>query len=105
MKFKLFWHRLGSPKWFYRMSGPWFAAFAGAAAVLLALGMIWGLAFAPPDYQQGDSFRIIYVHVPAALLAQSVYIVLGIAGVLLLVWRHEDGGTWCWKRWFRSACG
>ena len=69
------------------MSGAWFAAFAAAAAVLLAVGLVWGLAFAPPDYQQGDSFRIIYVHVPAALLAQSVYIVLGVAGLVLLVWR------------------
>ncbi len=87
MTFKILWHRLGSPKWFYGMSGPWFASFAAAALVLLAVGMVWGLAFAPPDYQQGDSFRIIYVHVPAALLAQSVYVVLGIAGLVLLVWR------------------
>ncbi len=71
------------------MSGPWFLVFATAAAVLLAVGMVWGLAFAPPDYQQGDSFRIIYVHVPAAMLAQSVYIILGVAGVLLLVWRMK----------------
>ena len=71
------------------MSGPWFIAFAAAAAVLLAAGMVWGLAFAPPDYQQGDSFRIMYVHVPAAILAQSVYMVLGAAGVLLLVWRMK----------------
>ena len=89
MNVKQFWHRLGSPRWFYRMSGPWFTAFAVAAAVLLAAGMVWGLAFAPPDYQQGDSFRIIYVHVPAAILAQSVYMVLGAAGVLLLVWRMK----------------
>ncbi len=89
LTFKQFWHRLGSPRWFYRMSGPWFVAFAVAAGVLLAVGMVWGLAFAPPDYQQGDSFRIIYVHVPAAFLAQSVYIVLGVAGVLLLVWRMK----------------
>ena len=89
LTFKQFWHRLGSPKWFYRMSRPWFVAFAVAAGVLLGVGLVWGLAFAPPDYQQGDSFRIIYVHVPAAFLAQSVYIVLGAAGVLLLVWRMK----------------
>ena len=86
---KQFWHRLGSPRWFYRMSGPWFSAFAVAAGALLAVGLTWGLAFAPPDYQQGDSFRIIYVHVPAAIVAQSVYVVLGAAGVLLLVWRMK----------------
>ncbi len=87
MRIKQFWHRLGSPRWFYSMSGPWFTAFAAAAAILLLAGMAWGLAFAPPDYQQGDSFRIIYVHVPAAILAQSVYMVLGAAGLVLLVWR------------------
>ena len=92
MTIRQFWHRLGSPKWFYRMSGPWFVAFAVASAALLAAGMTWGLAFAPPDYQQGDSFRIIYVHVPAAFLAQSVYMVLGVCGVLLLVWRMKMAG-------------
>ena len=71
------------------MSGPWLAAFAGLAAALLAIGCVWGLAFAPPDYQQGNSFRIIYIHVPAALLAQSVYLALGAAGFLLLVWRMK----------------
>lgn len=89
MRLRELWHRLGSPKWFYRMSGPWLAAFAGLAAALLLGGCIWGLAFAPPDYQQGNSFRIIYVHVPAALLAQSVYLALGAAGLLLLVWRMK----------------
>lgn len=87
MTFKQLWHRLGSPKWFYGMSGPWLVGFAVAAVALLATGLVWGLAFAPPDYQQGDSFRIIYVHVPAAMLAQSVYLVLGAAGLVLLVWR------------------
>ncbi len=84
-----FWHRLGSPKWFYHMSGPWQSAFAVLAVLLIGTGMAWGLAFAPPDYQQGNSFRIIYVHVPAAMLAQSVYVALGVAGVLLLVWRMK----------------
>ena len=89
MTFRQFWHRLGSPKWFYGMSGPWYLGFAAAAWAFLALGLVWGLAFAPPDYQQGDSFRIIYVHVPAAFVAQSVYIVLGIAGAVLLIWRMK----------------
>ena len=83
------WHRLGSPKWFYRMTGPWGSGFLALALLLLSIGTIWGLVFAPPDYQQGNSFRIIYVHVPAAMLAQSVYLVLGGAGALLLVWRMK----------------
>ncbi|CAP44416.1 heme ABC transporter permease [Bordetella petrii] len=80
-------HRLGSPKWFYRISGRCLPWLAGAGAVLIAAGLVWGLVFAPSDYQQGHSFRIIYVHVPAALLAQSVYIMLAVAGAVGLVWK------------------
>jgi len=45
--------------------------------------------FAPEDYQQGNSFRIIYIHVPAAILAQSCYMMLAVAGVVGLVWRMK----------------
>lgn len=80
-------HKLGSPKWFYAISTrlqPWFWA---AALLLLIIGSVWGLAFAPADYQQGNSFRIIYVHVPAAILAQSCFIALAAAGLVFLVWK------------------
>ena len=43
-------HKLGSPKWFYEISGRWLPWFAVAAIVLMAAGTVWGLAFAPPDY-------------------------------------------------------
>ena len=84
-----FWHRLGSPRWFYRISGPWLIGFGVLAAVLLVTGCVWGLAFAPADYQQGNSFRIIYLHVPTAVVAQSSYVLMGAAGVVLLVWRMK----------------
>ncbi|MBS9403197.1 heme ABC transporter permease [Halomonas sp. TRM85114] len=80
-------HKLGSPKWFYTISArllPWFWA---AAALLIAVGSIWGLAFAPADYQQGNSFRIIYVHVPAAFLAQSIFVAMAVSGLIFLVWK------------------
>lgn len=80
-------HKLGSPKWFYTIGTrlqPWFWA---AALVLLLVGSVWGLAFAPADYQQGNSFRIIYVHVPAAILAQSCFVALAAAGLVFLVWK------------------
>jgi len=80
-------HRWGSPKWFYRISARCLPWLAGASVLLIAAGLAWGLAFAPPDYQQGDSFRIIYVHVPAAMLAQSIYVMLAAAGVAGLVWK------------------
>ena len=89
MSLKELWHKLGSPRWFYQMSSPWVMGFGLAAFVLLTIGVVWGLVFAPQDYQQGNSFRIIYVHVPAAMVAQSVYIGMGIAGLVLFVWRMK----------------
>lgn len=86
---KKLWHKLGSPRWFYRMTGPWVVGLGLLALLLLGVGVIWGLAFAPPDYQQGNSFRIMYVHVPAAMVAQSVYMGMGIAGLVLFVWRMK----------------
>ena len=85
MALKELWHKLGSPRWFYQISSPWVMGFGIAAFVLLSVGIVWGLAFAPQDYQQGNSFRIMYVHVPAAMVAQSVYISMGIAGLVLFV--------------------
>lgn len=82
-------HKLGSPKWFYQISSRWLPWLAVAAVLLISTGLIWGLAFAPADYQQGNSFRIIYIHVPAAMLAQSCYIMLAVAGVVGLVWKMK----------------
>lgn len=50
------------------------------AALLLAVGAVWGLAFAPPDYLQGNSYRIIFIHVPTASLAMSIYLGMAILG-------------------------
>ena len=86
---KRLWHKLGSPRWFFSLTTPWVTFFGWSAAALLLWGAIWGLAFAPADYQQGNSFRIMYVHVPAAMLAQSLYIGMGVAGFIGLVWRMK----------------
>ncbi|MDN3557549.1 heme ABC transporter permease [Halomonas maura] len=80
-------HKLGSPKWFYGISArlsPWCW---GVAVALILVGGVWGLAFAPADYQQGHSFRIIYVHVPAAFLAQSIFVAMAAAGFIFMVWK------------------
>lgn len=82
-------HKLGSPKWFYDISGRWLPWFSWAAVVLLLVGIVWGLAFAPQDYQQGNSFRIIYIHVPSAILAQSCYLLMAIAGAVGLIWKMK----------------
>ena len=86
---KRLWHKLGSPRWFFSLTTPWVTFFGWSAAILLLWGTIWGLAYAPADYQQGNSFRIMYVHVPAAMLAQSLYIGMGVAGFIGLVWRMK----------------
>lgn len=57
------------------------------STLLLIIGMTWALLFAPADYQQGDSFRIFYLHVPAALLSMSIYLAMAIAALSSLVWQ------------------
>jgi heme exporter protein C len=81
-------HRFANPNRFLRISRR-VAPVAGiAAAALIGLGLYLGLAVAPPDYQQGDSVRIMFVHVPSAWLAMLTYVVLAACGAALLVWRH-----------------
>ena len=60
-------HRFGSPPHFYRIAGKLIPWFAWLALISGAAGLIGGLGLAPPDYQQGEGYRIIYVHVPAAV--------------------------------------
>jgi heme exporter protein C len=82
-------HKFGSPPHVYRLSGlltPWFAW----PAALLILGALYGgLVLAPPDYQQGDGFRIIYVHAPSAWLAVMIYAVMATAAGVGLIWRMK----------------
>jgi len=81
--------RQASPAGFERLSAavlPWLAPLAWA---LLAAGVVWGRAFAPMDYQQKNSFRIIYIHVPAAMLSMSIYVMLAVASLLFFVWRSR----------------
>ncbi len=84
-----FFHKLGSPKWFFGIATrfmPWLLAIG---IILLLAGLVWGLAFAPKDYLQGNSYRIIFIHVPTAFLAQSIYIMMASAAVVTLVWRMK----------------
>lgn len=84
-----FFHKLGSPRWFYQISGRWLPWLALLTVALLAIGIIWGLAFAPQDAKQGNSFRIIYIHVPASVVAMAGYMVMAGAGAVLLIWRMK----------------
>ena len=82
-----FFHKLASPKYFYDISGrllPWFAA---ATVLLLLAGLYQGLWVAPADYQQGESYRIMFIHVPAAWMSMFVYMLMAGAGAIGLIWK------------------
>ena len=81
-------HRFANPAAFNRLADailPWAKALA---AVCFAAGLYMALVASPPDYQQGDSVRIMYVHVPAAWMAMFTYVVVAVASFTALVWRH-----------------
>ncbi len=59
----------------------------GFALICFISGLIGGLVLAPADYQQGDSFRIIYIHVPAAWMSLFIYTFMAINAAILLIWR------------------
>ena len=80
------WQRLASPMVFYQLATrliPWLGT---VTLVLLLAGLYGGLVFVPPDYQQGDAFRIIYVHVPAAWLSLMIYTLMAVWGAIILIW-------------------
>jgi heme exporter protein C len=82
-----FFHRLASPKHFYRIAGQWIPWLGSACALFMAVGLYWGLVIAPTDYQQGDSYRIIFIHVPAAWMSLFIYVVMASASAIGLIWR------------------
>jgi len=84
--FKRWFHQFGSPPWFYSFAGrliPWLWA---GFALLAAWGLYLGLVQAPPDYQQGESVRIMYIHVPAAWMSMLIYVLMAAFGITALVW-------------------
>ena len=81
-------HFLANPNRFVKLANmvlPWCA---GLTVALFALGLYFALIISPPDYQQGDSVRIMYVHVPAAWMAMMVYSLLALLAGASLIWRH-----------------
>lgn len=86
-KIKVAFHKLGSPLVFYRFAQrliPWLWI---ATLIPLAIGLYQALYIVPPDYQQGDSYRILYIHVPAAWQAMATYLIMTILAIITLVWR------------------
>ena len=89
----LWFYKFGSPPTFYRVAGrllPWLYAVALITGVI---GLYGGLVVAPADYQQGDSFRIIYVHVPCAWMSLFAYAFMAANGFIALVWRIKLSET------------
>ncbi len=87
---------LGLPRWFHRWASPPYVYrqaerlrpwFAWIAVVLFAVGLFLGLVVAPPDYLQGFSAKIMYVHVPTAYLSMMAYVLMAGAAFVGFVWR------------------
>jgi heme exporter protein C len=85
----LWFHKLGSPPHFYRIAGKWIPWLSGIFLTLLLAGLYGGLILAPPDYQQGESYRIIFVHVPAAWMSLFIYVAMAFCGIVVIVWRMK----------------
>ena len=81
-------HRYANPARFQRLSRAIFPWSAGLAVLFLGLGLWFALFDSPPDYQQGETVRIMYIHVPAAWMSLFAYTCVAVASAVLLVWKH-----------------
>lgn len=80
-------HKWTSPKIFYGMSRSLSFWVGWLGALIIAVALVWGLVFAPIERLQGNSYRIIFLHVPAAFLSQTIYAAIAALGLIGLVWR------------------
>ena len=83
---------MGSPPLFYKWSTkilPWLFI---SAILILGIGLFWGLLFAPTDYKQGDVYRILNIHVPSAILGQSIFMFMAFCGFINVIWRAKISG-------------
>lgn len=83
-------HPYAKPETQYRICQRLIPFLGIASLLVLMIAMIWGLAFAPADYQQGNSFRIMYIHVPAAIWSMGIYASMAIAALVALVWQIKQ---------------
>ncbi|MGR8930631.1 MAG: heme ABC transporter permease [Gammaproteobacteria bacterium] len=84
-----FFHRTASSPHFYALADKFIPWLTILFLLLLIPGLYGGLVTAPPDYQQGDSYRIIYIHVPAAWMSLFIYVLMAIMGGIALVWHMK----------------
>jgi len=81
-------HKYANPTRFLRLTGVIFPWSVGVTVVLLLTGLYLGLIVSPPDYQQGESVRIMFVHVPASWMALMIYSSMAISSAAGLIWKH-----------------
>lgn len=81
-------HRFANPARFLRIANAVLPWSAGMTAILMAVGVAWSLGLSPADYQQGQSVRIMYVHVPSAWMGLFAYLVMAVASAVALIWKH-----------------
>jgi heme exporter protein C len=86
-------HAYANPARFLKIARPLTPVFLLAGVVLVLFGSFAGLFMTPPDYLQGDSVRIMYIHVPAAWLGMGGWSGIAIASIVQLVWRHPLAGV------------
>ncbi|MCP2680132.1 heme ABC transporter permease CcmC [Maricaulaceae bacterium NA33B04] len=83
------WSYFANPERFDRLAAAMLPWTWGLTVVLFAIGLPWALVFSPADYQQSETVRIMYVHVPAAWLAMAAYAGLGVSSFVYFIWRHN----------------
>lgn len=81
-------HQYANPGRFLRLVKPILPYAAIVSVALTVLGFAWGYGFSPADWQQGDSVKIMYVHVPAAWVSMAGYAALAICSFFSIIWRH-----------------
>ena len=85
----LWFSKLGSPKWFYELSGKWLPWLVGAMIISMTVAVVWALLYLPPDYQQGYTSRILVVHVAVAGTSLAFFPLMAVAGTITLVWKMK----------------
>ncbi len=83
----LWFHQTGSPPIFERFARRWAPWFLLPSIVLMAWGIYAALLVVPPDYQQGNSYRILFIHVPSAWMSLFAYVAMAVNAFIALVWR------------------
>jgi heme exporter protein C len=81
-------HRFANPNRFLRLANAILPWSAGLTVLLLVAGLYFALLRSPPDYQQGETVRIMYIHVPSAWMALFVYGCMAVSSASALIWRH-----------------